>query len=195
MYNSNVLVNFLKKTLLKLSMICWKNKEYTPIQYYNGCKKRKKNKKRIHCTYTCFPVNEKREQCIEREVSVLCMFLTKGFRSGINDLVFLSFIFFFFLCRSSYHSYLFSLLFFVFFLYMRQHQPTTWVSSACVSGDILSSHCILTQLRTLGSAWNDTQGTIRMAYTWWTFKLARDQSSLRHNGRSIYVLHCIIIFF
>lgn len=35
-------------------------------------KKIMKNKKRIHCTYTCFPVNGKREQCIEREV---CMYI------------------------------------------------------------------------------------------------------------------------
>jgi len=36
-------------------------------------KKIMKNKKRIHCTYiTCFPVNGKREQCIEQEV---CMYL------------------------------------------------------------------------------------------------------------------------
>lgn len=68
--------------------------------------------------------------------------------------------------------------------FFSQHRPTTTtrVSSARVytSGDIHPPRGAKKLKGALcPAARNDTRGTVRMAFTWWTFKLARDQSSLR----------------
>lgn len=133
-----------------------------------------------------------------RSISVLCMFLTRGSTAPFlcngkwSSLFSFSFLFFFCsLCLFLSYSLLsFSLIFirpsfYLFiFLYMRQHQPTTWVSSARIrwrsTASLPQNHPSLTRQR---KGWNDTRGTVRMAYTWWTLELARDQSSLRRDGQ------------
>jgi hypothetical protein len=176
-----------------------------------------KNKKRIHCTYiTCFPVNGKREQCIEQEV---CMYILY-----INIYIYV-YVFcvcfsrkalrrrpvsrngkwsptFFSLPLTPFYFYLFFVSSFSrsrtppsspgyrsrgFFFFFSLHRPTTttWVSSSRVytSGDIHPPRSTKEPKGALcAAAWNDTRGTVRMAFTWWTFELVRDQSSLRRDA-------------
>lgn len=202
------------------------NEDYTYTVHncvYNRRRRKKwKNKKSIHCTYTFSSQWEKNVVCIEWEVYsvyipytyiyLFCVCFSRKvphpfLRAMVNDLLF-SFFFFFF-CPfppSLFPSRRFCSFFYTCVNINRWHEfrpyPVTFPPPFAppATRTYCYGECFEPES---GRTWNDTRGTVRIAYTWWTFELARDQSSVVDMTADLryiyniymYVLHCLIIFF